>query len=134
MSKESLSKPPKIVLEDDYLVEESAETSFEEPSVTKISVSLEEPSSVLLWLSLLGYGITMMGTFMVWDSDIVLCLNILFCGSFASTIALMIYHVQFGNWEKNTGQSTSNSTMTTALLGVVSVVVLGVYLFLYGFF
>ncbi len=133
MSEKSLPKPPKIVLEDNVSVplDESIQSSLRE--VREIPVSMIEPSPLLLLFGLLGYGVTIFGVFSVWDNDITSCFNILCCGSFFSTISLLIYYNNYGYWEKSMGQSSANADMTTILLGVMAVVILVFYLFLRGF-
>ena len=133
MSVKSLPKPPKIVLEDKVDVQEEApETPLSLPE-RQIQVSLQEPPSVLLWFGLLGYIITFMGTFTVWDNDISLCLNILCCGSFTSTVCLLIHYNNYGYWNKSNGQSSANEDIAAIMLGVIAAVILVLYFFISGF-
>tara|TARA_B100001094_G_scaffold327848_1_gene386955 strand:+ start:1686 stop:2081 length:396 start_codon:yes stop_codon:yes gene_type:complete len=127
MSEGSLRKPPQIVVGDSLDSPLSSGSQPDEGDVREILVSLEEPPPTLLWLGLLGYLITFAGSFMVADFDLALCFNILCGGSFFSTLSLMIYYTNYGNWEANTGKSNTNANAT--LLGIIAVFIMGLYIF-----
>ncbi len=126
-------KPSQIVLDDDssiVLVDESTESQHYVER--KLPVSIEEPASTLLWLGLLGYCITIVGSFL--SSGLTDCFNTLCCGSFISTVLLSIYYANYGNWEKATGKNGTNANLNAVLLGFVASIMFIFYLYLFNMF